>query len=145
MIGLFVCFLSFFFRLGGEVGDRLKGNKQLFWRNRVLFQKPCQILGQILLRCAILVLGVKFCEKSTLRSLFRVSLWHERNSRLGGVLKNCGHACLQFYIWLPPHRNVCIRCLKSYIFLKKRVFKGHWTSSISSLQLFPKKLGFLYH
>ena len=39
-------------------------------------------------------------EKST--KILWVSFWHERNPCLRGVSKNCGHACLQFYIWLAP-------------------------------------------
>ena len=77
-------------------GSHLGYQKQPFSRNRVLFKNPKKKNN-----CANCRLGVKFWEESTLKSYFRVSFWHERNPHFRGVLKNCGHAWLQFYM-TPP-------------------------------------------
>ena len=91
-LGVFFCFFVLFcfcfvfsFGLNRESGDSIWGIKNSpFQEIGLLFQESSQTLGQIFAQI-----------------LVRVLFWHERNPPLGGVLKNCGHACLQFHM-TPP-------------------------------------------
>ena len=92
----------------GFLGGDWKGNLGMAFRvSKIAIFKKGGTFSRILSD-----FGGKFLRKSSFRgqilkekhakSSFRVSFWHERNPRLGDVFNNCGHACEQFYNWLPP-------------------------------------------